>query len=489
MRVGSQRDSRPRRSWISGCLTVHLCHCLAVATTLGSLVVLGCDRRSEEGSVGANVVLLVLDGLRVDTSKPIEEVLSAVLDTETNAIARAYAPSSLSQQSLASVFAGRLPTFGGSIGLVEAQPAEQATTLATRFRGHGYRTGFVSQASWAARPGFTRGFSELQVAADDGWDDGQVADKALQIVGDWSHLSGEERAPSARSLLVVHWQAPSIDSATVPTPAAAHKAYGAFVDERSQAVGRLLEGLDSVGFLDSAFVVVTSGHGYELREHGAIGSGWTLHEEVVRVPLLLHGPAGAAALAVDEIVSTREIFSLSGLGDVIADLVGLDDDGEQRAMATSEAAGDSHTVISELVIRERTIQRAVIEVASREAGHPEPPKKYLRVLREVPLADREAIVRGYEELQAAMLSGAIEAPAIFGEAQRELLFSLSENPSELTENTVELSGDRQAVSRLRAFLRAYQRRCEAEGWAPAEVTERLEINVEDAAELETLGYL
>jgi hypothetical protein len=38
-------------------------------------------------------------------------------------------------------------------------------------------------------------------------------------------------------------------------------------------------------------------------------------------------------------------------------------------------------------------------------------------------------------------------------------------------------------------LRDYQRRCESEGWAPRELTEKLVIDPGDAAELTVLGYL
>ena len=60
---------------------------------------------------------------------------------------------------------GRLPTSGGSIGLLEAQPAEAATTLASAFRRAGYRTALATNQPLLSGRGFTRGFDDVAVAS------------------------------------------------------------------------------------------------------------------------------------------------------------------------------------------------------------------------------------------------------------------------------------------------------------------------------------
>ncbi|MGB5295470.1 MAG: sulfatase, partial [Thermoanaerobaculia bacterium] len=55
-------------------------------------------------------------------------------------------------------------------------------------------------------------------------------------------------------------------------------------------IGRLLGGLEDLGLLDSAVVVVTSDHGEEFLDHGGTKHGRTLYEEVLRVPLLMRVP-------------------------------------------------------------------------------------------------------------------------------------------------------------------------------------------------------
>jgi regulator of sirC expression with transglutaminase-like and TPR domain len=115
--------------------------------------------------------------------------------------------------------------------------------------------------------------------------------------------------------------------------------------------------------------------------------------------------------------------------------------------------------------------------------------KYLQVLRDAPLQDRAVIVAGYEELQAAMTSGAIPTPPLFGEPAREELLRLGSDPVDLGETALELAAHAQVLSRLRAVLRDYRRLCEGSGFAPPAITERMTIDPNDVRELEALGYM
>lgn len=59
-------------------------------------------------------------------------------------------------------------------------------------------------------------------------------------------------------------------------------------------IGRLLEGLAQLGLESNTLIAVVSDHGEEFLEHGALGHRRTLFEEVLRVPILLRPPGGAA---------------------------------------------------------------------------------------------------------------------------------------------------------------------------------------------------
>ena len=55
-------------------------------------------------------------------------------------------------------------------------------------------------------------------------------------------------------------------------------------------LGRVLDHLAARGSLKNTLVVVTSDHGEEFLDHGSWEHQKTLYEEVVRVPLIAHGP-------------------------------------------------------------------------------------------------------------------------------------------------------------------------------------------------------
>ncbi|MGF1468002.1 MAG: sulfatase [Sandaracinaceae bacterium] len=54
--------------------------------------------------------------------------------------------------------------------------------------------------------------------------------------------------------------------------------------------GRLLRGLEAAGLADDTLVVFTSDHGEELFDHGSVGHGHSVYEELLQVPLLLRIP-------------------------------------------------------------------------------------------------------------------------------------------------------------------------------------------------------
>lgn len=67
------------------------------------------------------------------------------------------------------------------------------------------------------------------------------------------------------------------------------QAYYASVTFMDEQVGRVIGELERLGLRDSTAIVFTTDHGYQLGEHGFWQKG-NLHEEVVRVPLIISAP-------------------------------------------------------------------------------------------------------------------------------------------------------------------------------------------------------
>jgi arylsulfatase A-like enzyme len=65
-------------------------------------------------------------------------------------------------------------------------------------------------------------------------------------------------------------------------------------------------------------LIITADHGEEFAEHGALGHGHALHEELVHVPLLIRWPAGiAGGRRIDQPVSLLDVYP------TLLELVGL----------------------------------------------------------------------------------------------------------------------------------------------------------------------
>ncbi|TXD37848.1 sulfatase-like hydrolase/transferase [Lujinxingia vulgaris] len=62
------------------------------------------------------------------------------------------------------------------------------------------------------------------------------------------------------------------------------------VTYNDNAFGHLRAELERLGIWDDTLVVVTSDHGEEFWEHGSVGHGHNVHQEMVHVPLIFHYP-------------------------------------------------------------------------------------------------------------------------------------------------------------------------------------------------------
>jgi arylsulfatase A-like enzyme len=77
-----------------------------------------------------------------------------------------------------------------------------------------------------------------------------------------------------------------------------------FVDTE---LGRLRHGLEALGRWEGALVIVVADHGEEFWDHGGFEHGHSHHRELLRVPLVLRRPRGAAGRVREERVRQIDI--------------------------------------------------------------------------------------------------------------------------------------------------------------------------------------
>jgi arylsulfatase A-like enzyme len=175
-----------------------------------------------------------------------------------------------------------------------------AVTLASVLRSHGYRTAaFIGSV-----------FLERQVGLDQGFDfyDSPFNFEALSPMSGSMFFGAAAHGPSVgkdrRDGALVLRAARQWLAANRGQPVFAfihlfdmHKPYAVSYDAQLAYVDRLLGGFQQVlvqlGWWDRSLVVLLSDHGESLGEHGESSHGYFIYESTLRVPLILHWPAGA----------------------------------------------------------------------------------------------------------------------------------------------------------------------------------------------------
>lgn len=309
-------------------------------------VFLACDGPSE-----LNVVVVTLDTLRTDSlgiygnpdgHSPHIDKLAAegtVFDAAVTAIGTTF-------PSHASLFTGLYPRRHGVRWNGDTLP-DSFTTLAELLSAKGYETGaFVSVVGLLNRGGLDQGFASVshpRGGQGTGMRKGDLAnDEAeawLRARNDkpfflWVHyfephspytltpysttqLAGYE-GPGAEGLTVKEFYALRED---LPLPQREHDAlrslYDGRVREADRLVGDVVAELESLSLLDSTLLVLAGDHGQHLGEHGRVGHGFSLWQEVLQVPLLIRDPRETSSRRVAQRVGIVDLMP------TILDLLGL----------------------------------------------------------------------------------------------------------------------------------------------------------------------
>lgn len=113
--------------------------------------------------------------------------------------------------------------------------------------------------------------------------------------------------------------------------------YDGEITYHDKHMGLFLDALAKQGRLDDTLVVVSNDHGEEMFEHGKVGHGHSLHEELIRCPLLLRFPK---LLPKNKRIST--VVGLVDLAPTVLQLLGVSPlPGMEGASLVNEAFGVS----------------------------------------------------------------------------------------------------------------------------------------------------
>jgi arylsulfatase A-like enzyme len=312
-----------------------------------------CGRPPAEAPRPRNVILVSIDTLRADhlgafgyardTSPFIDGLARRGVRFE-----RAFAPASWTLPSHMSLLTSTYP-HTHRVENVERVLPDATPTLAERLRDAGYHTtAFVSWVYLSAAFGFGRGFDgfhellpppeQRDAAGHHAIRAGPFVDRVLE----WArqapaepyflflhlfdpHMSYEPPLEIARrfdpALDSVQWgdyehlkrYIRGLSAQSERVPAAERERARALYDGEIRYVDgelqRLFDGLGERGLLAHTLVVLVSDHGEEFDEHGSMeGHGWTLYDEVLRVPLILAFPDGRdAGRSVPRVVQTLDV--------------------------------------------------------------------------------------------------------------------------------------------------------------------------------------
>lgn len=319
---------------------------------LGSACVLlllaACGCQPSRPPVRPNIVVIIVDTLRQDhlPMYGYERNTAPTLSkfAREGAVLDGLSPTSWTKPATASVLTGLHPIRHQANDREDALP-DEAETLAETLSRNGYTTVGIS-ANGFASPKFNmgQGFNEFVWM---GKLDGDLAAPAGKV--------NDVLLPRLQSLrspyfLYVHYIDPHtpydpplswdgsplperlgklapVDNDDLDIPQfrkrpedflqAVRDLYDGEIRYVDNKIGELLQELSRLDAGDKTVIVITSDHGEEFEEHGRMGHGQTLYDEVTRVPLLIRAPGLVRPGRHDGRVSLLDIMptilSLAGI--------------------------------------------------------------------------------------------------------------------------------------------------------------------------------
>ncbi|MEJ2084359.1 MAG: sulfatase [Acidobacteriota bacterium] len=296
----------------------------AILTSMGlALLVVSCsDRVTVEEPVAPsfrNLIVVMIDTLRRDSlgSYGAENDLLPYLSSlaAEGVQLQAYAASSWTRSSVATLLTGLYPQRHQVVGRSDALGIAPPF-LPELLRQQGFQTAaVVTNGNVSQLFGFDRGFDRFELELGQGKPDAELTvDRTLEVAVElespfflYVHFidphtpyvpnSVSGRPDLSRDDYIQPQQLLNGDLEFSDSNVGQLKAqYNAEVSEMDSELERLMLALEAQGLLQDTLVVFTSDHGEEFNEHGGLAHGFTLYEEVLRVPMILWSDSGLEPL-------------------------------------------------------------------------------------------------------------------------------------------------------------------------------------------------
>jgi lipoteichoic acid synthase len=234
--------------------------------------------------------------------------------SESLAFTNAYAHSPTTNTSLVSLLTATYPWIMAKF-ITEEHPDIRLDSISTELKRHGYRTGFFNSADLrfqsageflkyqnfevvrddnsipcslplnATSPKET--FSSVALPYLDGIDDGCTADALVQ----WLRQEPERPFFAVMWTMMTHYPYPQPkERQPFPVKDQDLAKYLNCLRHGDEALGKILDELESSGLAASTLVVVLGDHGEAFGEHGFRGHGSSIYEQSVHIPLVLLNP-------------------------------------------------------------------------------------------------------------------------------------------------------------------------------------------------------
>jgi arylsulfatase A-like enzyme len=293
-----------------------------------------------------SIVLFVIDTLRADAVSAYGHVRSTTphldrLAAEGLRFSRAYASAPWTLPSHATLFTGtRVDQHGVGVRGGSALPAG-LPTLAERLREAGYETvGFSENPLVSADFAMERGFDSLRSMsaaqfAKESSTPGASDFSVEALVGEWAAKRSAARpfflfvnvmdahepyvvrernyflAPAAAARAGTVPQAPPLVCTHGLGDGDLEVLRGLYLGDVAAAdrkLGAVRDRLAAAGYSRSVVTIVTSDHGQHLGEHGLLNHQFSIRDELLRVPLIVHGTDATAPAVIDDLVGLVDVM-------------------------------------------------------------------------------------------------------------------------------------------------------------------------------------